>query len=190
MQAMIGCKSDDISPQSSSKSFDQKIQNLMNESNFKRVLNISKSEEVTYLEDFEKALLFWKTLKGNLKPTTKSNQSKTQWFSPQSANGVFTFPTGNQANIIFDSNGNISSIDVNGDNDLLYNYDSLVGYLDIYKWGIIAIPIEGELGIYYEYYYAPVTRWEAYLGNGLCTIQYFNTEANLNSDGFGHFEVY
>lgn len=189
-QAMIGCKSDDISPQSTSKSINQKILNLISENNFKRVVDVSKSDEVIYLEDIEKASLFWKSLKDNLKFVTKSNQSNTRWFSPQSVNGMFTFPNGIHANMIFDSNGNISSIDVNGDSNLSYQYDALGGYLSIYKWGTIAIPIEGDLETYYEYYYAPVIRWETYLCNGWCTTQYFNTEANLNSDGYGYFEVY
>lgn len=153
-------------------------------------MNISKSNEIIYLKDFEQALVFWQGLKGKSKLQINSKQSKSQWISPQSTNGVFTFPNSSQINMNFDSSGNIASLNLNGDSDLSYQYDALNGYLDIYKWGIIAILIEGDLDPYYEYYYVPLTRWEAYLSGGFCTIQYFNTKANLDTDGYGYFEVF
>lgn len=93
----------------------------------------------------------------------------------------------------FDVNLNIASININGDSDVSFNYDSQNGYVEVTKWGIIAIPTSGEndsgFPTSHEYYYAPITRWSTYLESGWSNIRYFNTEANLEVEGFGSFYI-
>jgi hypothetical protein len=195
LQGFTACKSDDISPQSLS----QQAQNLVKENNLRKVTTLPQSEPIIYLKSVEKASQFFLGLKSKLQAPPTNAQAKTQWISPHSysgmnAIGVFTFPNNAAAEMYFDVNGNISSMNINGDSDVSINYDSQSGYVEATKWGIIAILIPMADGgknslSYYEYYYAPITRWSAYLESGWSSISYFNTEANLNIEGMGSFYV-
>jgi hypothetical protein len=194
-QTMIACKSDEIAPQSLS----EQAQILVKENNLRRVTTLPQSEPIIYLKSVEKASQFFLGLKSKLKSQPNNAQVKTQWTGPHSYNGmtaigVFTFPNNVDAEMYFDVNGNISSMNINGDSDVSVNYDSQNGYVEATKWGIIAIPIPmGDGGKNflnsYEYYYAPITRWSAYLESGWSSIRYFNTEANLEVEGFGSFYI-
>lgn len=196
LQSFIACKSDDISPQSLS----QIAQNLVKENKLKKVELPSQSTPIIYFKDIEKATQFFSLLKNN----PKLSQSKTQtllttWISPRSeiginAHGVFSFPENTKAEMKFDKKGNISILSINNEKtDISYDYDPSSGYLQITKWGIIAIPqIKNPTQFIssYDYYYAPITRWEALLSNGWSRVQFLNIEANLTVEDFGKFEVF
>jgi hypothetical protein len=196
LQGFFACKSDDISPQTPSQSLSQKAQSLIKENDLKRVEKPNNTVKIIYLKDVEHAIQFLDGLKGKLNfIPIQTNQAKVQWISPRSENGliadgIFTFPNGHSANMTFDANGDISSLKINGNNDISHHYEPQNGYLEIIKWGIIAIPQLGDLGNGYEYYYAPVIRWEMSLDNQSSRIRYFNTEANLDVEDFGTFEVF
>ncbi len=194
LQGLTACKSNEVSPQSLSL----QAQNLVKENKLKKVNTLPQSEPIIYMKSIEKASQFFIGLKSKLQSPPTNAQAKTQWTSPHSnsgmnAIGVFTFPNNAAAEIYFDVNGNISSMNINGDSDVSINYDSQNGYVEATKWGIIAIPVSGEynnsLPTSYEYYYAPVIRWMAYLESGWSSIRYFNTEANLEVEGMGSFYI-
>lgn len=196
LQSFIACKSDDISPQSLS----QIAQNMAKENKLKKIDLPSQSTSIIYLKDIEKANQFFSLLKNN----PKLSQSKTQtlltaWISPRSeiginAHGIFTFPENTKAEMKFDKKGNISTLSINNEKtDIAYDYDPSSGYLQITKWGIIAIPKADDFDKFiptYDYYYAPITRWEAFLSSGWSRIQHLNIEANLTVEDFGTFEVF
>lgn len=196
LQSFIACKTDDISPQSLS----QIAQNLAKENKLKKIDLPSQSTSIIYLKDIEKANQFFSLLKNN----PKLSQSKTQtlltaWISPRSeiginAHGVFTFSENTKAEMKFDKKGNIYTLSINNEKtDISYDYDPSSGYLQITQWGIIAIPqIQNPTQFIssYDYYYAPITRWEAFLSSGWSRIQHLNIEANLTVEDFGKFEVF
>ena len=194
LQGFFACKSDDISPQKKSES---PLQMLIRENNLKKISAPPHSTKIIYLKNVDDASRFFKGLNNKLKSSVDPLQSPSQPLSvsEMTANitrGSFTFSNGDVADIIFNGNGGIlfggiSSVTLNSDSNISYNYEETTGYLDITKWGYIAIEQQGDLGNFYEYYYAPIIRWEAYLNNGWSMISYFNTEANLNIEGFGTF---
>ena len=195
LQSFTACKSNEVSPQSLS----QQAQNLVKENNLRKVTTLPQSEPIIYMKSIEKASQFFIGLKSKLQSPPTNAQAKTQWTSPHSNNGmnaigVFTFPNNAAAEMYFDVNGNISSMNINGDSDVSINYDAQNGYVEATKWGIIAIPtpmFDGGKNFpsSYEYYYAPIIRWSAYLESEWSSISYFNTEANLNIEGMGSFYV-
>ena len=194
LQGFIACKSDDISPQKKSES---PLQMLIRENNLKKISAPPYSTKIIYLKNVDDASRYFKGLNNKLKSSVNPLQSSSQSLSvsEMTANitrGSFTFSNGDVADIIFNGNGGIlfggiSSVILNNDMNISYNYEETTGYLDITKWGCIAIEQQGDLGNFYEYYYAPIIRWEAYLNNGWSMISHFNTEANLNIEGFGTF---
>ena len=194
LQGFFACKSDDISPQKKSES---QLQILINENNLKKVSIPPTSTKIIYLKNVGDASRFFKGLNNKLKSSVSPLQGSSQPLSvsEMTANitrGSFTFLNGDVADIVFNGNdgilfGGISSVALNNDMNISYNYEKTTGYLDIMKWGCIAIEQQGDLGNFYEYYYAPIIWWEAYLSNGWSMISYFNTEANLNIEGFGTF---
>jgi hypothetical protein len=194
LQGFFACKSDDISPQKISES---PLQALIKENNLKKVLVPPSSSKVIYLKNVDDASRFFVGFKNKLKPSVNLVQSPNQPLSVSQtavniSRGVFTFSNGDVADIVFDGNdgilfGGISSITLNNETNISYTYEETTGYLNITKWGYIAIGQQGNLGDSYEYYYAPIVRWEAYLNGGWSTISYLNTEANLNIEGFGTF---
>lgn len=194
LQGFIACKSDDISPPHP-QSISQQDQNLVKDNNLKRVEKPANNVTITYLRNVENTAQFLAGLKGRINFITKSSQAKAQWASPRSANGmtangIFTFPNGHSLTMSFDANSDISSLKINGNNDISYHYEIQNGYLEIIKWGIIAIPQIGDLGSNYEYYYAPITRWETFLDSSWSSVRYFNTEANLDVEDFGTFKIF
>jgi hypothetical protein len=194
LQGFTACKSDDISPQTLSR----QAQNLVKENNLRKVTILPQSEPIIYLKSVEKASQFFLGLKSKLQSPPSNTQAKTQWTSPHSysgmnATGVFTFPNNIVEEMYFDVNGNISSMNINGDTDVSINYDSQSGYLEATKWGVIAIPMssgyDNGFPTSYEYYYAPITRWSTYLESGWSSIRHFNTESNLDIEGLGTFYI-
>ena len=200
-QGFTSCKSDDISPQTLS----QQVQSLVKENNLRKVTTLPQSEPIIYLKSVEKASQFLLGLES--KPFTLTKFTKLQaqlmpppWASPRAENdmkahGVFTFPDETLAEMDFDEKGNISSLLVNGivKTNITYDYDSVSGYLDITKWGIIAVPKTDDFDKFisdYDYYYAPLTRWEASLESAWSRVQHFDVEANLTMEDFGKFEVF
>jgi hypothetical protein len=194
LQGFFACKSDDISPQKKSES---PLQILIKENNLKKVSVPPTSTKIIYLKNVDDASRFFKGLNNKLKSSVNPLQGSNQPLSvsEMTANitrGSFTFSNGDVAGIVFNGNdgilfGGISSVTLNNNMDVSYNYEEITGYLDITKWGYIAIEQQSDLGNFYEYYYAPIIRWEAYLNNGSSIIRYFNTEANLDIEGFGTF---
>jgi hypothetical protein len=194
LQGFFACKSDDISPQKVSES---PLQVLIRENHLKKVLVAPSSNKIIYLKNVDEASRFFAGLNNKLKSPVNFVQSSNQLssVSQTTANiskGTFTFSNGDIADIVFNGNdgilfGGVSSVTLNNETNISYTYEETSGYLDITKWGYIAIQQQGELGNSYDYYYAPITRWEAYLNNGWSVIRYFNTEANLNVEGFGTF---
>lgn len=201
LQGLIACKTDDISPQSLS----QQAQNLLKVKRLRQVTSLPQSEQINYLKSVEEATQFFLRLERKEFPSMKFSKSQAQlmpppWASPRAENdmkahGVFTFPDKTLAEIDFDEKGNISALSINSTakTNISYEYDFISGYLAITKWGIIAVQKADDLDKFvpaYDYYYAPITRWEASLESGWSRIQHFDVEANLTMEDFGKFEVF
>lgn len=195
LQSLIACNSDDISPQKISET---PMQTLIKENNLQKVSVPPSSTSVIYLKNVNDASRFFEGLNNRLKPSVNFVQNPpTQPLSVSQttaniSRGIFTFSNRDVAEIVFDGNdgilyGGVSSVKLNNEANIEYQYEETIGYLNITKWGYIAIEQQSDLGSFYEYYYAPITRWEAYLNGGWSAIHYFNTEANLNTEGFGTF---
>jgi hypothetical protein len=195
LQGFFACKSDDISPQKPNQSLSPQAQTLVIENNLKKIEKPDATVKIMYLKDIEHAKLFLSGLKGKLDLTTNTTQANTQWSNPHALNGlvsygVFKFQNGHIVNMSFDVNGDFSSLSINGDNDIFRHYEPQNAYLEIIKWGVIAIPQIENFGNSYQYYYAPIIRWEMSLSNKWSRIQSFNPEAKLEIEDFGTFETY
>ena len=185
LQGMIACKTNDIQPDTSSEVVSQS-NIFVDKFKLQKVDKPTNLSSVIYLKDIQKASEFFSNLKKIVKVPTQANN---RTLSPTSGQGKFTFLNGNQANIVFDGSGNIFTLNINGDNAVSYNYDTANSHVEITKWGIIALRDEFQLGSY-QYYYAPIIRWNAYLLNGWSSVQLLNSFEQANFDGEGTFEFY
>ena len=201
LQSFIDCKPIDISPQSLS----QQTQNLVEENKLIKINKLPQFEPIIYLKRLEEVSKFFFKSENRKHYLGEISKSRTQllfqtWVSPRAENGmsvrgIFTFPDKNFAEMNFDKEGNISALTINDNaaTNISYEYDSVSGYLTITKWGIIALPKQDDLDSFittYDYYYAPITRWEASLASELSTIQHMDAEANLTVEDFGKFEIF
>ena len=185
LQGMIACKTDDIQPNTSSEVVSQSNV-FVDKFKFQKVDKPTNLSSVIYLKDIHKASEFFLNLKRIAKVPTQANN---RTLSPASGQGRFTFLNGNQANTVFDGSGNIFTLNIDGDNTVSYNYDNTNSYVEITKWGIVALQDDFESGGY-QYYYAPIIRWSAYLLNGWSSVQFLNSFEQANFDGEGAFEFY
>lgn len=128
------------------------------------------------------------------KPPLNPSSARSQWENPHSsedmtAQGIFTFLNGQKAIMYFDEKGEITSLTIDEDKDVSYEYDKTNGYLEITKTKIVASLIERDDLKDYEYLRIPITRWYAYLNNGWSGIQYSDSPEQANMEGIGRFEM-
>lgn len=121
--------------------------------------------------------------------------ARTQWENPHSSEemtvqGTFTFLNRQKAIMYFDEKGEITSLKMDGDDSVSYEYDKTNGYLAITKWEIVAyLHQNGNQLKDYEYVRNPIIRWYAYLDNGMSGVQFLNTPEQANMEGIGTFEM-
>lgn len=132
----------------------------------------------------------------DISPNSLPNASsaRTQWENPHfteniTAQGIFTFLNGQKAIMYFDENGEITSLTIDEDNNVSYEYDKIRGYLEITKSKIVAYLHERDDLKDYEYLRIPTTRWYAYLNNGWSGVQYLDSPEQANMEGIGKFEM-
>lgn len=128
------------------------------------------------------------------KPSLNPSSARSQWENPHSSEdmtvkGIFTFLNGQKAIMYFDEKGEITSLTIDEDNDVSYEYDTANGYLEITKSKIVAyLHAYGQLKDY-EYSIIPITRWYAYLNNGWSGVPYLDMPEQANTEGIGTFEM-
>ena len=185
LQGMVACKTNDVQPDTSTEVVSQsKV--FVDRFKLQKVDKPTNLLSIIYLKDIQKASKFFLSLTKTVKVPVQANN---QTLSPASGQGKFTFLNGNQANIVFDDSGNIFTLNTNGDNTVSYNYDTANSYVEITKWGIIALQDDFKSGGY-QYYHAPIIRWCAYLLNGWSSIQFMDSFEQANFEGEGTFEFY
>ena len=122
------------------------------------------------------------------------SSARIQWKYPHSsedmmAQGIFTFLNGQKAIMYFDEKGDITSLKMDGDDNVSYEYDKYKGYLEVTKWEIVAyLHQHGQLKDY-EFSRNPITRWYAYLNSGWSGVQFLNSPEQANVEGIGVFEM-
>ena len=181
-----GCKNtndDQIIPKETS------MQSLAKEYNLKVVAKPADSRKIIYLKDIGKAHQFFQNLKLRKKDLPNANESKSGRVSATVlSHGFFTFLNGQTATIHFnmhpDGLGEIVSANLNGE-DLSFTKSG--NYVEMIKWGVIAVPNnENELIGNYDYYYAPVAIYRAFLVNGgWSSVQLLNQFEQGNFEGEG-----
>lgn len=86
--------------------------------------------------------------------------------------------------------GEITSLTIDGDDNVSYEYDQTKGYLTITKWEIVAYLHQNDNQLKdYEFLRNPITRWYAYLNNGWSGVQFLNKPEQANLEGIGTFEM-
>ena len=192
IHCLISCRSDEVSPSSQNESINEKIQNLMIGNKIQIINGFQKFNKVVYLKNTKSEYQFLSSFKDKVKST---NQSSKILPIIRVKKGIFTFTNGQKATIYFDRDGEIASLDVDGDVNLIYTYDESTGYIEIIKWAIVALPLNKEMAnhqlIEYQYYNAPVVRWYANLKNGYWSgIHFLDIPEGANFEGKGDFEMF
>ena len=126
------------------------------------------------------------------KPPLNVSSARTQWQYPHAledstALGVFTFLNGQKAVMYFDEKGEISSLNMDGDENITYEYDLTNGYLEITKWKIEAVLQEREQLKDYEFFRTPVIRWYANLNSAWSGVAFLDQPEQANTEGIGTF---
>ena len=185
--SMNGCSKttdEQITPQTQTNS-------LVKEYNLKEVAKPTDGKKIIYLNDLVKASAFFQ----NLKIKRESGQTGIDKTGSRVngalvlSHGLFTFLNGQTATINFNMQSNslneIASTRIN--NDFL-TFTQRGDYVQMFKWGIIAMPnTEGEG---YTYYDAPITIYTAVLmQEGWSSVQYLDAYEQANSDGNGTWEA-
>ena len=146
LQGFIACKSDDISPQPPPQISSERIRNLIENNEWQQVEKSKDATEIIFLKDVQNAIQFFQNLIIEEVPQTpKFNHTNNDTVL---THGVFTFLNGDKVNINFensiDGRGEISEINLDKDK-LTFTQKSK--YVEMRKWGIIALPTEDETSI-------------------------------------------
>jgi hypothetical protein len=188
LQGFFACKSDDISPQSPPQTSSERIRNLMETNHWQAVTKPTDSSKIIFLKDVKNATQFFQNLKiKTVEPIQKPTQINNEIVL---ARGVFTFLNGENAHINFetsmDGRGEIIDIDLDGSK---ITFTQNGNYVEILKWGTIALPMYEEEVIRlggYQYYYVPVATYKAFLeNNGWSSVQYLMSTEQANFEGSG-----
>ncbi len=193
LQGFFACKSDDISPQPSPQISSERVRNLIETNHWQAVKKPTDNAKIIFLKDVNKATQFFQNLKIKSpsqipKPTQVNNEMVL-------SHGVFTFLNGENAHIDFetsmDGKGEILGIDLGGGK---ITFTQTGNYVEILKWGTIALPMYEEefirLGSY-QYYHVPVATYKAFLGdNGWSSVQFLLSTEQANFDGNGTWEAF
>ena len=128
------------------------------------------------------------------KSLPNASSARIQWENPKAtedmtAQGIFTFLNGQKAIMYFDEKGKITSLTIDQDDNVSYEYDKTNGYLEITKTKIVAYLHERDDLKDFEYHRIPTIRWYAYLNNGWSGVQYLDTPEQANTEGIGKFEM-
>ena len=126
------------------------------------------------------------------KSSLNASSARTQWQYPHASQdstafGIFTFLNGQKAVMYFDEKGEITSLNIDGDGNLTYEYDSTNGYLEIIKWKIEAVLQEREQLKDYEFFKTPVIRWHADLNSAWSGVAFLDQSEQAKTEGTGTF---
>jgi hypothetical protein len=188
LQGFFACKSDDISPQPTPPKSSERIRNLIETNHWQAVAKPTNETKIIFLKDGLKATQFFQNLKNKgSSQTPKFNQNNNEMVL---SHGVFTFLNGEDAHINFETSmegrGEILGINLGGSK---ITYTQNGNYVEIYKWGTIALPMYQEEFIQlggYQYYYVPVVTYKAFLeNNGWSSVQFLNAPEQANFEGDG-----
>lgn len=131
----------------------------------------------------------------DISPQLFSSPKRDIWENPRAtddmeAQGIFAFLNGQKAVMFFDKNGAIISLNMDGDDNVSYEYDKTNGHLEITKWeNIVAIPQNENQFEDYPYSKKVGIRWSAYLNGNWSGVQYLNSPEQANMEGIGTFEL-
>lgn len=190
LQGFFSCKSDDISPHSFSQKSSERILNLIKTNHWKVVAKPTDKSKIIFLNDIQKATQFFEKIKKDTFPSFGDSKLSLLKSDMVLARGVFTFLNSEKAKINFetsvDGKGEIIDIDLDGSKVTFIQKGS---YIEIYKWGIVALPINQEefveLGEF-QYYYVPTAIYKAFLvDNSWSSVQFLYAPEQANFEGDG-----
>lgn len=167
---------------------------LVKEYNLKAVAKPVDSRKIVYLKDMEKANAFFQNLKtkkesGQMVGDKVANRVSSELVL---SHGFFTFLNGQTTTINFDMQSNnineIATAHINGD---YLTFTQNGNYVQMFKWGIVAIPNKKQgISEEYAYYYAPVVAYSAFLmEGGWSSVQFLDAYEQANFDGEGNWET-
>ena len=190
LQGFFACKSEDISPHTTLQKSNARIRNLIETNHWYEVAKPKDNFNIFFLNDVENATHFFEKIKKSDLHRFGSSKLRPIKNDIVLAHGVFTFLNGEKANINFetsmDAEGEIMSIKLD-EHEVSYIQNK--DYVEIQKWGIVALPMDkeevNELGTY-QYYYVPVVIYKAFLeNNGWSSVQFLNALEQANFEGEG-----
>ncbi len=186
LQGFFACKSDDISPQTPSSSLSKQAQKMVIENNLVQITQPTDAKNITYLKDLTKASQFFQNLKTKRKDLSNNEKQQTGRVSNETvlSYGFFTFLNGDKTKIHFNTHpesiGEVMSADLNGE---ALTFTQGGNYVEMLKWGVLAIP--NDLGKY-QYYYAPIAIYNTVLTDGgWSSVQLLNQSEQANFEGEG-----
>jgi hypothetical protein len=190
LQGFFACKSDDISLQPPPQKNLERIHSLIETNHWQAVEKPMDESKIIFLNDVGKASQFFEKMKNQALPTFGSPKPNPLSNEMVLARGIFTFLNGEDAHINFETSmeGRGEILDINlGGSKITYTQNG--NYVEIYKWGTIALPMYQEEFIElggYQYYYVPVATYKAFLeNNGWSSVQYLINIEQANFEGNG-----
>jgi hypothetical protein len=186
--SMNGCSKtteEQITPQANS---------FVKEYNLKEVAKPTDGKKIVYLNDMAKANAFFQNLKTKRESGQTLGDKTANRLNGQLvlSHGFFTFLNGQTATINFDmQSNNIDEIESARINNEILTFTQYGNYVQMFKWGIVAIPNNKQgLSEEYGYYYAPVVAYSAVLTNGgWSSVQFLDAYEQANFDGEGTWET-
>ena len=190
LQGFFACKSDDISPHNFSQKSNEQILNLIKTNHWKVVSKPTDKSNIIFLNDIQKATQFFEKMKNDAFTSLGDSKLNSNKSDMVLAHGVFTFLNSEKANINFETSvegtGEIIDIDLNGSK---VTFIQKGNYLEIYKWGIVALPSHQEDFLQadsVQYYSVPTAIYKAFLvDNGWSSVQFLYAPEQANFEGDG-----
>lgn len=146
------------------------------------------ASDIIFLKDLTDPTQFFQNLRSkDFAQTSKLNQNNDEMVL---ASGAFTFLNGEIARFNFDTSinwtGKILDVELDSSKVTFTQNDN---YVEIYKWGTIALPMyEEEVKLLggYQYYHVPVVSYKAFLvNNGWSSVQFLMAAEQANFEGEG-----